>query len=135
MVDLDAYREESRESWGQMAPGWESRREWLMAVTERVSAWLMETLDPRPAQTILDLAAGTGDLGFQIAERVGDEGRVISADFAPEMVDVARRGSEARGLATVDHRVLDAERMGLDDSSVDGAVCRPTATPGRPCPG
>jgi len=78
MVDLDAYRRESRESWGQMASGWESRREWLMAVTERASTWLVEKLDPRPGQTILDLAAGPGDLGFQIAERVGDEGRVIS---------------------------------------------------------
>lgn len=123
-VDLDAYREESRETWGRMASGWESRREWLLAVTERVSTWLVEKLDPRPGQTILDLAAGPGDLGFRIAERVGDEGRVISADFAPEMVDVARRASEARSLANVDHRVLDAERMELDDSSVDGAVCR-----------
>jgi ubiquinone/menaquinone biosynthesis C-methylase UbiE len=124
MVDLDAYREASRESWGQMASGWESRREWLMAVTEPVSAWLVEKLDPRPGQTILDLAAGTGDLGFRVAERVGDGGRVISADFAPEMVDVARRASEAKGLANVDHRVLDAERMDLDDASVDGTVCR-----------
>ena len=64
MVDLDAYREESRETWGQMASGWESRREWLMAVTERVSTWLVDRLDPRPGQVILDLASGTGDPGF-----------------------------------------------------------------------
>jgi SAM-dependent methyltransferase len=49
---------------------------------------------------------------------------VISTDFAPEMVDVARRQSEARGLTNVEHRVLDAERMDLDDDSVDGVVCR-----------
>ena len=32
-MDLDAYREQSRETWGQMASGWEARREWLMGVT------------------------------------------------------------------------------------------------------
>jgi ubiquinone/menaquinone biosynthesis C-methylase UbiE len=123
-IDLDAYREQSLETWGQMAPGWQDRREWLMDITGRVNDWLMQKADPQPGQTILDIAAGTGDLGFHVAERVGQEGRVISTDFAPEMVDVARRFGEARGLTNVEYRVLDAESMDLDDDSVDGAVCR-----------
>jgi ubiquinone/menaquinone biosynthesis C-methylase UbiE len=49
---------------------------------------------------------------------------VISSDFSPNMVDVARRNGEARGLTNVDYRVLDAEKMDLDDDSVDGVVCR-----------
>jgi SAM-dependent methyltransferase len=122
--DLDTYREESLETWGKMAPGWEDRREWLMDVTGRANEWVAEKVDPQPGQTILDVAAGTGDLGFLVAERVGDEGHVISTDFAPEMVDVARRQSEARGLTNVEHRVFDAERMDLDDGSVDGVVSR-----------
>jgi ubiquinone/menaquinone biosynthesis C-methylase UbiE len=123
-IDLDAYREQSLETWGQMAPGWQDRREWLMDITGRVNDWLVQKADPQPGQTILDIAAGTGDLGFHVAERVGEEGRVISTDFAPEMVDVARRFGEARGLTNVEHRVLDAESMDLDEDSVDGAVCR-----------
>jgi ubiquinone/menaquinone biosynthesis C-methylase UbiE len=123
-IDLDAYREESRETWGQMAPGWQDRRDWLMEITGRVNDWLAQKADPQPGQTILDIAAGTGDLGFEVAERVGEEGRVISTDFAPEMVNVARGFGEARGLQNVEYRVLDAESMDLDDDSVDGAVCR-----------
>jgi ubiquinone/menaquinone biosynthesis C-methylase UbiE len=123
-IDLDAYREQSLETWGQMAPGWQDRREWLMNITGRVNDWLVQKADPQPGQTILDIAAGTGDLGFHVAERVGQEGRVISTDFAPEMVDVARRFGEARGLTNVEYRVLDAESMYLDEDSVDGAVCR-----------
>jgi ubiquinone/menaquinone biosynthesis C-methylase UbiE len=123
-VDLDAYRNQSRETWGKMAPGWEDRREWMMEVTGRVNSWLVEKANPQPGQTILDIAAGTGDLGFHVAERVGQEGRVISTDFAPEMVDVARRFGAARGLTNVEYRVLDAESMDLDEDSVDGAVCR-----------
>jgi SAM-dependent methyltransferase len=123
-MDLDAYREQSLETWGKMAPGWEERREWLMEILRSVNAWLLEKADPQPGQTFLEIAAGTGDLGFEVAERVGRDGRVISTDFAPEMVDVARRQREARGVTNVDFRVMDAEHMDLDDDSVDGVVCR-----------
>src|SRR4051812_19921792 len=123
-TDLNAYREQSLDTWGKMASGWEDRREWMMEVTGRANEWIVEKVDPQPGQTILDVAAGTGDLGFLVAERVGGDGRVISTDFAPEMVDVARRVGEARGLTNVEHRVLDAERMDLEDDSVDGVVSR-----------
>jgi ubiquinone/menaquinone biosynthesis C-methylase UbiE len=123
-LDLDSYREQSLETWGEMAPGWEARNEWMSEVTGPVNEWIVEKLDPRPGQTVIDLAAGPGDLGFRVAERVGDSGKVLSTDFSPAMVDVARRLGEAHGLANVEYRVLDAERMDLDDESADGAVCR-----------
>jgi ubiquinone/menaquinone biosynthesis C-methylase UbiE len=123
-VDLDAYREQSLATWGEVAPGWEDRREWLMDITGRVTAWLVEKADPQPRQTFLDIAAGTGDLGLAVAERVGEGGRVISGDFSPNMVEVARRNGGARGLTNVEYRVLDAVKMDLNDDSVDGVVCR-----------
>jgi ubiquinone/menaquinone biosynthesis C-methylase UbiE len=123
-MDLDTYRQESRETWARMAPGWEDRHAWIMEITGRANAWLVEKANPQPGQTFLDVAAGPGDLGLAIAERVGAEGRVISTDFAPEMVDLARRQGEARGLENVEYRVLDAESMDLDDDSVDGVACR-----------
>lgn len=123
-IDLDAYREQSKQTWSAMAPGWEDRREWMMEVTGPVNDWLLEKADPQPGQTCLEVAAGTGDLGFSVAERLGLEGRLISTDFAPAMLDIARRNGEARGLSNVEYRVLDAERMELEDDSVDRAVCR-----------
>ncbi len=39
-IDLDVYRKQSRETWGQMATGWEDRRDWLMAITGPVNEWL-----------------------------------------------------------------------------------------------
>ena len=123
-MDLDTYRRESRETWASVAHGWEDRREWMLAITGAVNDWLLDRVDPNPGQTVLEIAAGPGELGFQVAERVGEEGRVISTDFAPEMLDIARRQGEARGIGNVEYRVLDAENMDLDDDSVDAVVCR-----------
>jgi SAM-dependent methyltransferase len=124
MVDLEEYRQGSLESWGEMASGWEDRREWLMGITGLVNDWLVRKADPQPGQAYLDVAGGTGDLSFLVADRVGDGGRVTYTDFAPEMVDVARRQGEQRGVGNVEYRVMDAERMDLADDSVDGVVCR-----------
>jgi ubiquinone/menaquinone biosynthesis C-methylase UbiE len=122
--DPAAYRERSLETWGQMAPGWEARNEWMVGITAPVSEWIVGQVDPQAGSTVLEIAAGPGDLGFRIAERLGDSGRLISTDFSPEMLSVARRLSERRGLGNVEHRVMDAEHMDLDDDSVDSVVCR-----------
>jgi ubiquinone/menaquinone biosynthesis C-methylase UbiE len=121
---LETYRQQSLETWDEMASGWEERREWLMDVTGPVNKWLADSADPQPGQTVLELAAGTGDLGLKLAERVGETGRVISTDFAPQMIEVAKRNGSARGLHNVDYRVQDAERLELEDDSVDAVVCR-----------
>ena len=123
-MDLQAYRETSLQTWDEMAPGWEDRREWLLGITGAINEWLVEQVDPQPGQTILDVAAGTGDLGFAAAARVGEDGGVICTDFAPEMIEAARRNGERLGLSNVEYRVLDAERMDLADDSVDGVLSR-----------
>jgi SAM-dependent methyltransferase len=122
-IDPDAYRQESLDNWAHVAAAWEDRRDWMLANTRRVNDRLAERVEPQPGQTILEIAAGPGELGLQLAERL-DGGRVISTDFAPQMVEIARRRGAERGLTNVDYRLLDAERMDLADDSVDGVVCR-----------
>ena len=121
---LAELRRSSYELWERMAPIWERGRELTWRCTRPVSEWLVQSLDPRPGQTILDLAAGTGETGFLVAERLGPEGRLISSDFSPAMVRTAERIARELGIANVDFRVLDAERIELEDGSVDGVVCR-----------
>jgi SAM-dependent methyltransferase len=124
VTDLDAYREQSRATWREVAAGWERRRDWFREVSGPVTRWLLEHAEPQPGEAFLELAAGTGDVSLALAERVGPHGRVIASDFAPEMIDAARRAGAERGTANVDYRVLDAERLDLADASVDGVVCR-----------
>jgi ubiquinone/menaquinone biosynthesis C-methylase UbiE len=123
-LDADAYRRRSYELWQQMAGRWERGREVLWETTRPVSEWLVERLSPRPGQTILELAAGAGETGFLAAGRLRDQGRLISSDFAPEMVEAAKRVADELGITNAEFRVIDGERMQLDDASVDGAICR-----------
>jgi ubiquinone/menaquinone biosynthesis C-methylase UbiE len=116
--------EKSRALWDDMAQGWERNRDFMCGATRHVAEWLVDHVEPQPGDTILDLAGGPGDNGFLAAERVGPSGKIIETDFAPQMVETARRLAERLGLQNVETRVLDAEKMDLGDNSVDGIICR-----------
>jgi SAM-dependent methyltransferase len=118
------YRRTSYDIWESMAPGWGRWRAQLEAALAPVRDWLISELAPRPGETVLELGAGPGDTGFAAAALVGERGRLISTDFSPEMVEVARRRGAELGLENVDYRVMDAERIELDADSVDGVLCQ-----------
>ena len=120
----EAARQQSRATWNAVAPGWYAQREELWKFSRPVSEWMIRRLDPQPGDTVLELAAGLGDTGFTAARLVGESGRVIITDFAPEMVTGARRRAEEIGVKNAEFRVLDAERMDLETDSVDGVLCR-----------
>jgi len=115
---------EGYEQWQELAPRWDRGRDLLWASTRPVSEWLVAKLDPQPGQTILDVAAGTGETGFLAAERLGGAGKLISSDLSPNMLEAAARVARQLGVTNVEFRVLDAERLELADRSVDGVLCR-----------
>jgi ubiquinone/menaquinone biosynthesis C-methylase UbiE len=107
-----------------VAPGWERRRPLIEDVCAPVRQWMLHELAPRPGETVLELAAGIGDTGFEAAEMVGERGRLISSDFSPAMLAAARRRGAELGVENADYRVIDAEQIELADDSVDGVLCR-----------
>lgn len=121
---MDEASQKSRDVWDQMAPGWERYHDYMWATTRHVGEWLVDHVDIREGDTILDLAGGPGDIGFLAAERLGSSGKVIVTDFAPQMVAVAERFAGSMGVQNVETRQLDAQQMDLADDSVDGIVCR-----------
>jgi SAM-dependent methyltransferase len=121
---LDDYRQQSLANWERLAQVWADEREFMWSVSHRVGTWLVAHVDPQPGDTILELAAGTGETGFAAAAEVGAQGRVISTDFSPQMVEAARQRGEELGLKNMEYRVVNAENMDLEDDSVDGVICR-----------
>ncbi|MCP4038712.1 MAG: ubiquinone/menaquinone biosynthesis methyltransferase [bacterium] len=75
----------------------------------------LDLVDVGPADCVLDLACGTGDL----CEAALDRGaHVIGADFAREML----RGASERGIGA-DFTGADAARLPIADASVDVVTC------------
>jgi ubiquinone/menaquinone biosynthesis C-methylase UbiE len=134
--DPDELRERLHERLGEtgdddmlqvaeaVAPGWERQRPRIEEGVAQLREWMIGELAPRPGETVLELAAGPGDTGFTAAAIIGESGRLISTDFSPAMVEVARRRRAELGLQNVEHRVMDAQRIELEDGSVDAVVCR-----------
>jgi ubiquinone/menaquinone biosynthesis C-methylase UbiE len=121
---IDKQRREIYEMAEAIAPGWERWRARIEETTAPVREWMIRELAPTRGNTVLELAAGAGDTGFQAAAIVGERGSLISTDFSPAMVQVARRRGAELGLGNVDYRVMNAERIELDTDSVDGVLCR-----------
>jgi demethylmenaquinone methyltransferase/2-methoxy-6-polyprenyl-1,4-benzoquinol methylase len=48
-----------------------------------------------PGNRALDVATGTGDLAIALARRVGPQGHVTGSDFSEQMLELARRKSDA----------------------------------------
>ena len=67
---------------------------------------VIDMLDPKPGERILDLGCGTGHLTHEIAERGA---RVVGVDSSPEMIAQARATYPA-----LDFRVADARTMQFD---------------------
>lgn len=123
-ANSDAYRTMNYDVAEAIAPSWERRRAEIEEVSAPVREWMVRELAPETGETVLELAAGAGDTGFETAVALGERGRLISTDFSPAMLEAARRRGAELGVANVDFRVIDAERIELDDDSVDGVLCR-----------
>jgi SAM-dependent methyltransferase len=123
MTDAD-YRRESRAMWARAAAGWKAHRDALRASTMPVSAWMVDALAPQPGDTLLELAAGTGDTGFLAAELIRPTGTLISSDVVPEMLTTAQERAAELGIDNVRFRQIDAESIDVEAASLDGVLCR-----------
>ena len=120
----DDWREQKRRVWDSVAAGWDRHRDDLAEQSRAISEWMIEQMDPRAGDVILELAAGNGETGFLAAKLVGDTGRLVATDLSPAMLATARAGAAAHGLRNVEFRVADLQDIPLDDGSVDGILCR-----------
>lgn len=114
-------RESMRRSWG-------GRTEHYAAATagntERYAAVLLEKVDPREGERVIDVATGPGVVAVLAARTVGPAGRVVATDIAPEWGGVVAANARRAGAANVEFRVASADALDLPDGSFDVALCQ-----------
>jgi arsenite methyltransferase len=88
----------------------------------------------RPGQTVLDIGSGAGIDCFIAAEKVGPTGKVIGLDMTPEMIERARQNAKEAGVTNVEFRFGEAEKMPVEDTSVDWVIsnCVINLSPDKP---
>jgi demethylmenaquinone methyltransferase/2-methoxy-6-polyprenyl-1,4-benzoquinol methylase len=83
---------------------------------------MVEWLNPQPGQSILDVAGGTGDIAFRIAEMArlrGGDANVLVCDINPEMLAEGMLRSAGKGETGIRWICGDAERLPVPDASMD----------------
>lgn len=76
----------------------------------------VRTVRPRPGETILDMAGGTGDIAFRLAARGA---HVTVADINRAMLDVGIERAAGRGIAGLEWREANAETLSFGDAAFD----------------
>jgi SAM-dependent methyltransferase len=122
--DPSAMRTEMLDRWERGAEGWRQRADEIRDFGRPVSDWMIEELELRPGQRVLELAAGPGDTGFLAAQRITPNGTLICSDGSEAMLDVARERARALGLDNVEFRQLQLEWIDVETASVHAALCR-----------
>ena len=82
----------------------------------------VEWLNPQPGQVFLDVAGGTGDIAFRIAEMArlrGGEAEIYVCDINADMLGEGVRRASAAGEAAMRWVCGDAEKLPVPDASMD----------------
>jgi 16S rRNA (cytosine967-C5)-methyltransferase len=97
-------------------PGWDLG---LFTVQDEASSWVVDVLDPRPGELVLDCAAAPGGKATDIACRAGS---VVASDLAERRVGLVVQAAERLGvrvLPLVQDAGRPAVREGFDRVLVD----------------
>ncbi len=93
---------------------------------QRWNKQLIDAVAPKETQfnSLLDLCAGTGEVGFSWLQKQAHPKKAILLDFCQEMLDVAKKKAENLNLKnhSIDYLQADAQFIPLPDQSVDFAT-------------
>lgn len=72
-----------------------------------------------PGMTVLEVGPGNGTYTLGAAERVGPNGRVVTVDIEPKMIERVLCKAEAKGVTNIDTRVADVYDLPYEDGTFD----------------
>ena len=102
--------------------------EGVVTIQDTASAVCVELLDPQPGTLVLDCCAAPGGKTFYIAERMHNQGTVISCDIYEHKLEKIQAGAHRLGLPIVQPTLQDAaqprtEWVGMGDSVLCDVPC------------
>jgi SAM-dependent methyltransferase len=94
------------------------------AMGRDVTEALVEYARPKPGMKVLDLASGTGEPAISLAARIGSEGHVTALDLSSDLLEIATKRAQERGLTNFSTLQADAHELPFPDQSFDLVTSR-----------
>jgi ubiquinone/menaquinone biosynthesis C-methylase UbiE len=110
--------------WQSSASYWQKHLDTIRTIFQPVTQALIEGAGIVAGQSVLDIAGGSGEPSFTIAQRVGPTGSVVCTDVVAGMVEGAQSEARRRGLTNVEFRQCAADSLPFENDSFDVVVCR-----------
>jgi SAM-dependent methyltransferase len=123
MPSGDEIRNAQRATWAGLSASWEKWDALIMDQLGPVGTAIIESLDIADDQQHLDIAAGTGEPGLTVAT-LAPRGHVVLTDLAAEMLEIAARRANARGIANFETSVCSADDLPFADATFDSVSVR-----------
>ncbi len=112
-------QERVAEIFSSVAPSYDLMNDLMSAGVHRL--WknaLMDWMAPRPTQSLVDLAGGTGDIALRFLKRGGGSAHIV--DINPEMVAIGKKRRDLRSFAKqISWTTASAEALPIDSNSAD----------------
>lgn len=121
--ELEQISRQQKESWNKFSSGWKKWDKLFMDFLKPMGIEISNQLDPKETETILDVAAGTGEPGLTIASKLNG-GKVVITDLAEHMLEIARENAEQRGIRNIEIQACDVCELPFEDNTFDAISCR-----------
>ncbi|MDX1738415.1 MAG: class I SAM-dependent methyltransferase [Alphaproteobacteria bacterium] len=111
----------SREYWSDKVDEWAYWADPMANLAHGINKPLLDSLQIKSGDKILDLASGVGEPAFSAAKLAGQSGLTIATDLVPEML-AALKQREGSNILTF--CACDMQDLPLADNSLDKISCR-----------
>lgn len=120
---LEQIREQQKETWNKFSPGWRKWDDFTMDFLKPMGEEIIRSLNLKDTDTVLDVAAGTGEPGLTIASIVKN-GKVVITDLAEGMLEVAHDNAAKKGITNYETVACDVCELPFEDETFDAISCR-----------
>ncbi|HEY0126383.1 MAG TPA: methyltransferase domain-containing protein [Blastococcus sp.] len=121
---VDEANAEQFRAWnGDEVEHWVTHIDRYEAASARFDPWLLTAADIGPTDRVLDVGCGAG-ISSSAAARTAVDGHVVGLDLSAPLLAVARRRTEAAGLANVTFLQGDAQVHPFEPAAFDVVLSR-----------
>jgi ubiquinone/menaquinone biosynthesis C-methylase UbiE len=120
---LELIRDQQKAAWNKFSPGWKKWDELTMDFLKPFGDEIIHQLHLQETDSVLDVAAGTGEPGLTIASMV-KSGKVIITDLADDMLVIAHEKATIKGIRNIEFCACDVSELPFADKTFDAISCR-----------